>query len=392
MILDVIPELPKDFGLKQKDEWGDHITIQSDEDLKYAVKECLERNDKYLKLFAFPKCGAKFSSSSEEHSSTNETKRYSSQKNLFTETPCMEKAAKACLNACNSQKDRKEATYTAWVGGLGKHVTGMHLRRLFAESFESVVNARVIHCPLTGHSRFGFVEFKDPKERDTAIKILDGEVFLTGKLRVKKGQKKNQSKDRRRSPAPSKRMNESKENKSTKAVKRPFTDGIEFQAVELRGSDSPTYVRNDEIHFSKTWILMNSGHKQWPEQTHLLYVGGAICPQNYEIFLPPLLPGKITFATATFKSPKFVGEYSTRFRISGPNGQSFGTGLGVGATFRIIPAKKYKVKENQYEKEIEQLAKCGYRDSELNEHLLQTNNGDVTVCLKWLEKHIGISP
>lgn len=66
-----------------------------------------------------------------------------------------------------------------YIGRLNHAITELHLELLFGH-FGEVENAKVVVDRVTGEPRgFGFVEMKDARSADQAIKKLDG-VKLEG--------------------------------------------------------------------------------------------------------------------------------------------------------------------------------------------------------------------
>jgi len=386
-LLETFSELSGDFRLKQTDKEGDEITIGTDRELKIALTpQCMVSQCRYPKLIVAPISLNPLPPPTPSTNDTSSTIQPPILRNTVGAPPKPIEARKIFKNG------RGKKTFTAWVGGVGRHVTGMHLRKLFGHQFPSVVAARVVSCPMTGHSRFGFVEFTDVRERDQAIKVMDGEFFLCSQIKVRDAPN---SADRRRGHRSKPGVRDSKNLDDRFLDENNAQNPTGLAACEIHADPRPLVGKPKEI-LTNTWTLLNCGHKQWPELTHLAFSGGSSMPMKTEVFIPPLLPGQVGFATAHFHLPNFPGEYEARFRLKGPHGEQFGDGAGVGCMtqIRVLPPEgldeKALPKEPTYEKESEDIQSAGYRDRELVEHLLKINNGDVGVCLKWLDENIGL--
>mmetsp|Transcript_17017 Transcript_17017/g.33222 ORF Transcript_17017/g.33222 Transcript_17017/m.33222 type:complete len:394 (+) Transcript_17017:150-1331(+) len=349
MILEIWPGLPEKFALKQKDNDGDEITIATQRDLTLA----LEHTSKSLKLTIV---------------TSNESKY------KIIKTPPEKQPKKVVVEKPKPSSE----LYSVWVGGLAQDVGGVELKKLFQEKFRTVISARVKTCPVSGRSRrYGFVEFLSRQERDQAINDMDGANWGSTFIRVRNASppaKNNTTSGRRISPS--------------RRGPSPRRDDI--RAMELHRRSSPVLGVPGEV-IEVTWIIQNSGNKQWPV-THLTIGWASLPPKqgDCEVVLPKLLPGKVAFATARFPVPKTLGEYKAGYQHIGPNGEKLG--LRVTAWIKAVDEKQRAEADqtsSDFRREVAALNAMGYKDNELIEHLLVHNNHDVNKCAKWLDANFG---
>eukprot|EP00471_Norrisiella_sphaerica_P002086 CAMPEP_0184483970 /NCGR_PEP_ID=MMETSP0113_2-20130426/5657_1 /TAXON_ID=91329 /ORGANISM="Norrisiella sphaerica, Strain BC52" /LENGTH=701 /DNA_ID=CAMNT_0026864683 /DNA_START=292 /DNA_END=2397 /DNA_ORIENTATION=+ len=308
-------------------------------------------------------------------------------------------------NVMNKGRD----LFTAWVGGVCEKMEGLHLKRLFQEKFPSVVSARVIKCKETGKSRFGFVEFESKEERDRAVTEMNGEVFIKGPLSVAPARTSCSPAGRgglRSSPARSRHVRSRsgeglKGNEAKQKSLRLRVGKLPLEVSEIRKDDRAVVGEPGDV-VKKTFVLQNSGDAPWPPMTHVAYDDkkreGALpslTPLKTEIFLPPLPPGKVAFATAHFRLPKEKGEYEAIFRVNCPLKQRFGQRCV--ARIKVVDDAYMECEDpdmqpGYYTKEIEKLVSLGFNDEELIEHLFKETRGDVHNVAMWLEANIGRGP
>ena len=78
--------------------------------------------------------------------------------------------------AFNNRKNENE--HSIYVCDLDPSITPEKLASFFKKDYKSVINAKIIIDPMTKISRgYGFVIFSDEKEKEKAMKEMDGRLF-----------------------------------------------------------------------------------------------------------------------------------------------------------------------------------------------------------------------
>ncbi|KAL7648486.1 UNVERIFIED_CONTAM: hypothetical protein RMT77_000392 [Armadillidium vulgare] len=81
--------------------------------------------------------------------------------------------------------------------------------------------------------------------------------------------------------------------------------------------------------FVKTWKIKNNGDDSWPNGCQLIYTGGDRMGAPSQVSINPLLPGHEAEISVEMISPMETGLYSSKWRLSTPQGNFFGDTIWV---------------------------------------------------------------
>ncbi|KAK4323865.1 hypothetical protein Pmani_005502 [Petrolisthes manimaculis] len=81
--------------------------------------------------------------------------------------------------------------------------------------------------------------------------------------------------------------------------------------------------------FIKTWRLENTGEEGWPVGCSLVYTGGEKMGAPLQVSVSPLAAGQVADVSVEMVSPAETGLYSSKWRMTTPQGNFFGDNIWV---------------------------------------------------------------
>jgi len=92
--------------------------------------------------------------------------------------------------------------------------------------------------------------------------------------------------------------------------------------TDLTAPDGSNFLTNQS--FVKVWKVRNEGNTAWPEDTHLVFVGGDLLSNIQSVAVPSIKPGEEIDIAVDMITPSKPGRYISYWRLSQADGSRFG--------------------------------------------------------------------
>eukprot|EP01119_Soliformovum_irregulare_P010559 TRINITY_DN2607_c0_g1_i1.p1 TRINITY_DN2607_c0_g1~~TRINITY_DN2607_c0_g1_i1.p1 ORF type:complete len:328 (-),score=102.78 TRINITY_DN2607_c0_g1_i1:67-1050(-) len=133
-------------------------------------------------------------------------------------------------------------------------------------------------------------------------------------------------------------------------------------------------------NFTKIWRLQNSGENSWPEDTHLVCVGGknmSAYGESARLRVGSIERGVNHDVILDLIAPAVPGKYFSTWRLSSQDGLRFGPKLAVDVIVEEEHALKLKVK-NEVDQALDMLGGFGLQETDKIPDLVEMNdNGEI---------------